>query len=216
MEKALEEFGRDKRATDGRTSGCLACKRKESAAYARTTRGKEVHRRASRKWKERNPEKWAASRKGTYAKHREERLAGMAKWRSENRESHRAAVKRWAKANPVRKLELQKEYAERHPEKVLANARRQDMRRRGKGDDPSPETREYLEILEHDPCCFCGSPKEEIEHIYCRNHWNLDLPGWNQWPNLSAACRECNGRKHEKLLLHFLLERSGDLTPRSA
>lgn len=79
------------------------------------------------------------------------------------------------------------------------------MRRRGQGDKPSDETMAYIAILKQDPCCFCGEPMEEIEHIEPPARWDLRVPGWNQWTNLSAACQKCNGQKYEKSLLAFLL-----------
>lgn len=210
-EKELGEFGRDKRATDGRKSECLVCQRKQSAAYYKTPAGKRNAAKSSRRYRERHPEKAKTSRIKNYYKDHEKTLAAMRKWRSENVEKARSAERRWAKANRQRKLEIQQKYAKRHPEKVRANARRQEMRRRGEGDDPSPETREYLEIIHHDPCCFCGGPKEHIEHIEPRDRWDLEIPGWNQWPNLSAACQPCNNRKSKRSLLTFMLsELSGD------
>lgn len=205
-EKGLGEFGQDKRARDGRKSECRACARLRDRAYSKTPRGRQNAVKRAQRYRQRHRERVLANQRAGYARHREKRLEEMATWRAENRATHRNAVRRWAQANPKRKLELQKQYAERHPERVLANARRQEMRRRGEGENPTAETVEYMLILRADPCGLCGQPTEHVDHIEPRRCWNLKVPGWNQWENLSGACQHCNCRKAQIGLLHYLLK----------
>lgn len=147
--------------------------------------------------------KYAVQRED-YAKHRETRKAGSKRWREANRAIHREAVKRWARANRDRKRELQAAYSNRHPERVLANARRQKFKRRG--EEPSLESREYIELLKADPCSYCGEPMEHVDHIVARAEWGI---GWSQWENLTSACQQCNCQKNARPLLSFLLEGQG-------
>lgn len=207
-EKGLEEFYKDRRARDGRKSECIACQSPRDRAYSKTPKAIANARARGKRYRERNAKKLKEIRRASYRRHHEKRLAGMAKWRAENPEKAKASKRRWAKANRQRKLELQQAYAKRHPKRILTNARRQEMKRRGNGDSVSPEGREFLTILENDPCSYCGAPKEEFDHIDSRRQWNLDISGWNHWMNLTSACKRCNGEKYDKPLLTFLLERA--------
>lgn len=64
------------------------------------------------------------------------------------------------------------------------------------------ESRDYIEIIKHDPCVYCGSASKEIDHIR-----PVAAGGSGEWDNLAPACRSCNGRKHTLDLLPFLLRR---------
>lgn len=59
---------------------------------------------------------------------------------------------------------------------------------------------EFVDILRHDPCSYCGGPAGHIDHIE-----PLAFGGENSWENLAAACKSCNSKKKTKSLLMFLL-----------
>lgn len=63
--------------------------------------------------------------------------------------------------------------------------------------------REYIEIIKHDPCVYCGAPMRDIDHIE-----PVAAGGSGDWVNLAPSCRSCNGRKHTFELLPFLLRRT--------
>jgi len=54
-------------------------------------------------------------------------------------------------------------------------------------------------ILRHDPCCYCGGPASQVDHIE-----PVGAGGANAWANLTAACRHCNRAKSDKSLLTYL------------
>lgn len=66
-----------------------------------------------------------------------------------------------------------------------------------------PLDREYAAILRRDPCCYCGGPAGEIDHIV-----PVIRGGSGEWDNLTAACRSCNATKHDTDLLGYLLQRA--------
>lgn len=120
-------------------------------------------------------------------------------WREQNKERKAANDKRWAKENPKRRNEIVKRYRENNPETMRLRSYVNGARRRGTP-SPSYETRDYILILESDPCCYCGETMEHIDHIDA-----LTKGGGGEWGNLTAACASCNHRKHAKSLLAFLL-----------
>jgi hypothetical protein len=65
------------------------------------------------------------------------------------------------------------------------------------------ERREYVEILNSDPCVYCGSRERlELEHIEA-----LILGGEDTWENLASICRFCNASKQHRSILVYMLER---------
>jgi 5-methylcytosine-specific restriction endonuclease McrA len=60
----------------------------------------------------------------------------------------------------------------------------------------------HVENLLNDPCCYCGKPMEDIDHIV-----PVTKSGEENWENLTAACKSCNTSKNNKNLLDFLLYR---------
>lgn len=64
------------------------------------------------------------------------------------------------------------------------------------------ETKQYVKILRHDPCVYCGKPSKHIDHIV-----PFSAGGATDWTNLTAACAACNYQKSTTDLLSFLLRR---------
>jgi 5-methylcytosine-specific restriction endonuclease McrA len=62
------------------------------------------------------------------------------------------------------------------------------------------ETRDYIEVIRHDPCVYCGGVSDTVDHIE-----PVSAGGQNHWTNLAPACRSCNsGKKDHPLLLALL------------
>lgn len=59
---------------------------------------------------------------------------------------------------------------------------------------------QYREALYQDPCSYCGSDAQALDHIQSRSRGGDD-----GWQNLAAACTSCNSSKHAKPLLMALL-----------
>lgn len=88
-------------------------------------------------------------------------------------------------------------------ERVTAEHRRAyDERRRSHR--LSDEARDYVSILRHDPCAYCGGHCGQMaaDHIV-----PLNEGGENDWPNLTAAGRPCNASKKALPLLWWMLRR---------
>ncbi len=197
VEKPLGEFYADKRASDGLSSACQDCTRAAATAwrlahlehsriaareYARAHRKEAAVRH--KRWREKN---------AAY-KREQDRL-----WREQNPERKAANDRRWAEANPNRTKAARDRWRARHPEQDALIRWRQQLRRRG--EDPSLDTLAYRNILKSDPCCYCGAPCKEIDHIEPRDALDVN---WNDWSNLTASCQSCNRHKSAKSLLVFL------------
>lgn len=140
--------------------------------------------------------------------HKELRRADYAR----NKEKQRAQMAAYQAANPERAREYRKENRERRVRQTLEwrqanrdrsreHSRRAKTKRRGC--TPTEEANEYDRILRLDPCCYCGAPTEQVDHIV-----PIVRGGGGDWDNLTAACTRCNASKGAKPLLHFLLEQS--------
>lgn len=57
-----------------------------------------------------------------------------------------------------------------------------------------------LAVLERDGylCAYCGNEANEADHIIPRN-----AGGKDELSNLVAACKPCNGRKSDKLMMRM-------------
>lgn len=75
-------------------------------------------------------------------------------------------------------------------------------RRGGIASIADPDTRDYVGILRHDKCSYCGCPAGEIDHIDSVLH-----AGANDWTNFTACCRSCNSSKRDHSLLRYLIRR---------
>ena len=86
-------------------------------------------------------------------------------------------------------------------------------------DNSRPElTQQYIAILRHDPCAYCGAPasanprgESHIDHIH-----PVYRGGADRGVNMTAACRRCNSSKSTKTLLGFLAWRIYDEERREA
>jgi 5-methylcytosine-specific restriction endonuclease McrA len=76
-----------------------------------------------------------------------------------------------------------------------AHYKRRGMRLR----DVDEIARGYLSAIANDPCAYCGGLADTVDHKQ-----PLSRGGSNEWWNLTAACRSCNSRKHNKTVEEFL------------
>lgn len=150
---------------------------------ARYRRDIERRRAQSRAYKRANPERARESVRRSYQKNREQYVAQAREANRRRRRESPGLVNRW-----------NREWRARNPDwRVAQNASRRANRM-------NPQAREYVNILRHDPCSYCGSVAGEIDHIE-----PLAAGGTNEWGNLTAACRSCNAKKNRSSLLAALL-----------
>ena len=66
------------------------------------------------------------------------------------------------------------------------------------------EDRLFKEIVQLDPCAFCGrlGADTAADHID-----GLGVGGRNEWRNFGGVCRACNASKRSTPLLLFMLRR---------
>jgi len=227
--KELEEFYKNKASKDGLTAACKDCIkatqhkynaknaekiRLRSKAWYAENKGRalererlkrlanlEAFRAKGRKYArldkggaKRRIKKWLADPANQERKRQKDR-----EWRERNRERKAANDKRWAKENRDRRNEIVRRYRENNPETMRLRSYVDGARRRGVP-TPDYETRDFILILENDPCCYCGAPMEHIDHIEA-----LTKGGGGEWDNLTASCQSCNLSKQAKSLLRFLL-----------
>lgn len=160
----------------------VRCRR--SASYARRAADINARKRA----------RYAAD-----PKYRQKALAASAATKARDPEKARRYVRDWHKRHGGNK-DYKASWRSENREKVRAYSRRDARQRRVLGTDDGVA---YALLLERDPCCYCGGPGGEVDHIVAVKHG-----GDGDWPNLTAACRSCNARKHARPLLTFLHERA--------
>lgn len=156
---------------------------------------------ASRRHRERHPERIKARSAAHYAAHREKILEANRRWHRENPDKSRLRKRRYDEANPDRVRATRAAWIERNRESVRRRVQLQYPARKG-----GPEAREYAQVLLGDPCCYCGAPMKDIDHIVPLSHG-----GTGAWDNLTAACASCNRSKQSKSLLMFMLARLDDI-----
>jgi 5-methylcytosine-specific restriction endonuclease McrA len=111
-------------------------------------------------------------------------------------EGHRARAREYARANRERAVERHRAWRRAHPDHVRSYGLQRHYLRQVGRDAPLS----YVELLQGDPCAYCGGPSEVLDHIE-----PVAGGGSSSWTNVTAACGECNGSKYVRPLLRFLL-----------
>jgi 5-methylcytosine-specific restriction endonuclease McrA len=73
------------------------------------------------------------------------------------------------------------------------------------------EAIEYAQLINGNPCVYCGAPGVEVDHIL-----PVTRGGDSNWMNMAPACRSCNARKQNKDVLQYLLRRRTSPPPEAA
>jgi hypothetical protein len=102
-------------------------------------------------------------------------------WREANREQYRSALRR---------------YHRQHPDKARSAS---EARAAAPFDAAALD---YAELIERDPCVYCGAKSQSIDHID-----PISAGGSSEWGNLAPACTVCNSGKGAKSLLGFMIYR---------
>jgi 5-methylcytosine-specific restriction endonuclease McrA len=169
--KPIEEFYGDRTAGDGLQRRCKDC----SKAHAK-------------EWHEKNPPDLDRQRET------------LRRFRERNPDKDKEYGRKWRGKDPERALRLaqarNRRYRDAKPERHVAS----QMRRRSRLVQITSEDTDYMGILRHDPCSYCGSDGGTIDHIEA-----LHFGGETRWSNLTGACRRCNTSKGTGGLLSFLL-----------
>lgn len=187
--------------TRGRpNSYCKPCAAKRAKAHYQKNHERGVRVRADYRAEHRS--EWTDYFRRYAAEHSEHRKLIYRAWRSENAEIVKAKARSRYRANPSPYVERARKWAALNPEKASAHTLKKNHRRRGA--EPDTAAREYVQIIRHDPCSYCGTrpTRVEVDHIV-----PVSAGGTGAWDNLTPACRPCNAAKGSRTLLSFLLER---------
>lgn len=103
-----------------------------------------------------------------------------------NRERIKGRVAEWARANP---------------ERIGDYGRRRRARKRGVEPVATRDERAALFESYCGLCAYCHAPADTLDHIDPLFHGGADV-----LDNLVPACRSCNGRKHTRPLLRWLMD----------
>lgn len=204
--KALENFHRDKRRSDGRFPYCKACMSVHTRAWyeknedrakakAHTWRGANPERATEngRRWRNAN-----ASRIATYKDANREHRAQINKsWKKAHPDYHRKRY--WA--NPERARERSREWSKSHPEVGRAHQHRRRARKAGVGGTYTIADLVAIRAAQTDKsgrllCWHCGKPIKGKPHL---DHWiPIDKGGPNDAGNLHYMHARCNLTKAAK------------------
>jgi 5-methylcytosine-specific restriction endonuclease McrA len=173
--KERGDFRKRKSSKDGLATECRAC---ACARDRQWTRENQDHRRA---YRERTKKE-----RSEYAK----------RWYSEN-PGYR---ERYYRENKAANYERRYRWIELNPEKHRALSAKRRAALRATSDLEA--VAEYMGLLRADPCVYCGSPTNHIDHIV-----PLAREGAHEWGNLAPTCATCNASKATQDVLTFMLRR---------
>jgi 5-methylcytosine-specific restriction endonuclease McrA len=203
VEKGADEFYARNRAC----KVCIRARRK-----ARYYADPEKARAATRKYRQENLEKVKASSEARYRRDHPEvrRVRGRvqtrdelnAKKRAKRRTPEERAKIRAYKAS-VREREVRQARLRYHRDIEASREKGREAQRR-RNADRDREAIDFIQIVLNDPCAFCDSPAEHVDHIE-----PIAKGGSNRWENLAGLCASCNRHKSDRSLLTFMLEEVG-------
>lgn len=221
--KPLDDFYRDKRAGDGRTTDCKPC---------RTA--------SNKRWKEANPDKVRDRRRVYLKENADQHREDTRRWRAANPERERELTKArywadvessrdkqraWHLANPEKSAEYSRAYRERNPERAAENTRRyrdangdriKELAAAWRAANPDKVTAidaarrarligavvgdadyEFVKAA-YSVCYLCDEPLSgdiHVDHVV-----PLSRGGAHCTDNLMPTHAVCNRRKHDRLL----------------
>ncbi len=113
-------------------------------------------------------------------------------------EDLRALGRKYQREHKAERLIKHKEWRDRNADHVRSYSRFNKATRRI---GSTNESMEFASILLNDPCSYCGGKRSRvIDHIH-----PISKGGDSHWLNLTGSCDFCNGSKHDKNVLQFLL-----------
>ena len=118
--KKHDDFGPDKRATDGKQSSCRLCCNNRRRGKTKTDKQKEQNR----KWAKEHPLAVKESGKRFRIKNRDKLLKQHKEYREQNKNKMKIWVKTWTEKNLDRFKKTQRDWQVNNPEKVAAIKKR--------------------------------------------------------------------------------------------
>ena len=149
---------------------------------------------------DRDPEAGARAAARHRERHPQASQAYRRKWVDANPDHNAKAIRRYREA-PVAKAKKRDRMAVWNSANgdLVRKYARDYQRRRDALTLDRESTEAYAEIVERDPCSYCGSPGGTVDHIH-----PISKGGLHDASNLTAACHSCNSKKWTRPLLLFL------------
>ncbi|MGQ5576334.1 HNH endonuclease signature motif containing protein [Streptomyces sp. ECR3.8] len=171
----MSEFRKKSGSKDGLATECRECGRARDREWNRKNRDqRRAYRERTKKERSEYAKQWYARNPG----YRE-------RYYRENKEASYERRYRWIELNP-----------EKH--RAASAKRRAAM----KGTNDLEVLADYMKLIRADPCVYCGSPAEHVDHIIA-----LAKRGAHEWDNLAPTCATCNTSKATHDVLTFMLRR---------
>lgn len=187
--------------TDDKHKMCETCRERARRDYytnrnkilARQQNNPESHRKANRKYLEKNKEMLNEKSRIYRLENAEQRKETQRKYRERNKEKIRNHNLEYRAANPEK---LKKYYAD-NIEKIRMNAKNQKYKRRQAEGKITLEEWESVLRKYNYTCLGCGRTdvKLTIDHVI-----PLSREGKNSLDNVQPLCFSCNSKKHTKIL----------------
>lgn len=207
--KLVDDFGRESRERDGRSTQCRGCKAayyvaNREAIAART----KVYREASREVNRARSKTW-------YEANREVHQAGGKVWREANREAVAARSKAYYEANREATLarskawyEANKGTAQHKATNAVANHKRRALKVGRLSKRFPPTAADEQAIRDQGTCTYCAVRLDPAK-VHIEHSDPLSRGGWHSLPNLVPSCADCNGRKGTKTAAEWLATDEG-------
>lgn len=167
-------------------------RKKSSSKDGLATECKECGRARDREWNQKNRDHRRAYRERT----RKERSEYAQRWYAKN-PGYR---ERYYRENKAASYERRYRWIELNPEKHRALSAKRRAALRATSDLEA--VAEYMGLIRADPCVYCGSPTDHVDHIV-----PLAKQGAHEWENLAPTCATCNTSKATQDVLAFMLRR---------
>ncbi len=146
-----------------------------------------------KQWRADNIDRVKASQAAYLKANRERKKLIDKLWARQNKHKVNEASKRYRNAHPEKVASTKREQAKRHPETIKNNRSRRRARLAENG--IYIVTKKDIGRLMQQPCVYCGSKSEHIDHVI-----PIAKGGAHKVGNLVAACQSCNQRKSDKFV----------------
>ena len=193
--KSLNMFSKDRRATDGRTSGCLACYRKQSKiTYQKNLKQYRAVRRAYAKSHQKEAN--IRSRKH-YLANRAAIIVRTTAYRKANPDVHKRAWQKWYSNNREKRRDIERRYRKLNPIRMRGHGRKRRVRMRAAW----VENVDYPALLKRFGmwCYICQKSIRRRSQLHFDHVIPISRGGSHSNDNVRPAHALCNMKKHAKL-----------------
>jgi hypothetical protein len=159
-------------------------------------------------WYQKNKERILENRKENYYQNRQKRIDYSIKWNKEHPQKKKQYSKIWKQNHLEEYIEYNKQWGKNNPEKVKAKNQRNHYKRKIfiSSSLNTLTDQEWFEILNYFNyhCAYCNC-KFSKDNPPTRDHLiPVNKGGHNIKENIVPACKSCNSKKYNKLVLSMI------------